>query len=521
MTVSTEPSPVSRFRSVSLRTRLVLGVSLVLALVLGVEEVLEIRLFEKAADRDLRATGLVTAEAVVDDLELRPGPWLEAEITESLHEFARSVPSIRAISVVRLDAGLPVVIASTVTTESDAALALAREALTGGAAQWRDEETVTRIALRTAPTSGGPAAVVVTVSLASMAQLRTRGRLVSFWLVPLAIVVLTVMLDQVLRRLVHRPVGQLRDTMARAGAGELGARAPVDRLDEMGELAVGLNQMLDRLADFNLALEDRIRSVTAELDRSHAERIDSYQRMLTLRDALAQAERLAVVGQAAASVAHQVGTPLNLISGHVQVLLGSAALPPDVERRLRVVQDQIGRVADAVRGLVEHSRRPGAPSAVDLRQLLVSIVDLVRPKLLACDVALEEQIGLGLPAVRADRNELEMALLNLVTNAVDAMPHGGQLRIVAEVGQDGTTLTVEDSGVGIAPELLPRIFEPWITTKAPGRGTGLGLSITRDVITRLGGTIAARSGAGGGTIFVVTFPPDSTGTAAHAYAADR
>src|SRR5262249_53894847 len=153
-------------------------------------------------------------------------------------------------------------------------------------------------------------------------------------------------------------------------------------------------------ADFNLALEDRIRAVTSALDRSHAERIDSYQRMLAMRDALAEAERLAAVGQTAASVAHQVGTPLNLISGHVQLLLAQPDLPPATMLRLRVVQDQIGKVTDAVRGLVEHVRQPGADAPIDVGELLRSIGVLIRPRLAAADVQMNEQVEPGLPPVR-------------------------------------------------------------------------------------------------------------------------
>jgi signal transduction histidine kinase len=495
-------------RTLSLRWRLVLTVSVVIALVLSLESILEIRLFEKSAERDLRETGLVTAEAVVDDLELRRGPWVAAEIEDGLREFARGVPSIRAISLVRLEGGVPTVVASTASSESDQAIALAKETIVAGDQGWRDDGVLTRLALRTSPGAGGDAAVVVTLSLAAESQLRNRGRLVSLWLVPLAIVVLTIVLDQALRRFVYRPVAAIRQTMARAGAGELAARVEVVRSDEMGEVATGLNQMLARLADFNLALEDRIRTVTSALDRSHTERIDSYQRMLAMRDALAEAERLAAVGQTAASVAHQVGTPLNLISGHVQLLLAQGGLPPDTERRLRVVQDQIGKVTNAVRGLVEHVRRPGPDAPIDVSDLLRSIGVLVRPRLTASGIRISEDIASNLPLVRGDRSELEMALLNLVSNAIDAMPSGGDLRVGASAMDDGLEIVVADSGSGISPDLLPRIFEPWVTSKPPGRGTGLGLSITRDVIERMGGTIAAASVHGDGTVFTIALPAD-------------
>jgi len=256
-------------------------------------------------------------------------------------------------------------------------------------------------------------------------------------------------------------------------------------------------------------------------DRTHAERIQDYQRMLELREALAEAERMAAVGQTTASVAHQVGTPLNLISGHVQVLLSKPDLTPDWERRLRLVQEQIARVADSVRGLLEHSRRPGPASAIDPGALLESIADLIRPRLMACGVRLEQNVDDDLPPILGARDELEMALLNLVSNAIDAMPTGGDLQLGASLTGEAVRITVQDSGLGIAPDLLPRIFEPFVTTKAPGRGTGLGLSITRDVIARLGGVITAEPAEGGGTVFVITLPAEGRVSASNVDSAHR
>jgi signal transduction histidine kinase len=173
-----------------------------------------------------------------------------------------------------------------------------------------------------------------------------------------------------------------------------------------------------------------------------------------------------------------------------------------------VVQDQIGKVTDAVRGLVEHVRRPGTDEPIDVGDLLGAIGVLVQPRLTASGIRISEEIAVGLPPVRGDRGELEMALLNLVSNAVDAMPSGGDLRVGASAVDDGLQIVVADSGSGIPPDLLPRIFEPWVTTKPPGRGTGLGLSITRDAIARIGGTIAAAPGQGQGTVFTITLPAD-------------
>jgi two-component system, NtrC family, sensor kinase len=505
----------------ALRTRLIVGVSIVVALVLGIESVVEIRLFEETAERELRETGLVTAQSVADDLELRPTPLRAEDLVADLHEFAQSAPSIRTISVVQIVDGAPAIVASTTSTESPAALALARDLLTRGDQAPRDDGATSRVAMRSSPAGGDPVAVVVTMSLAPIAQLRTRGRLVSLWLVPLAVLVLIVVLDQILRRVVYAPVKALRETMARAGAGDLAARATVFRSDEMGELARGFNEMLDRVSGFNQALEERVAAVTTALDRSHEERIDSYRQMLVLRDALADADRLATIGQTAASVAHQVGTPLNLISGHVQLLLEQPNLDPDLARRLHLVLEQIGRVGDAIRSLLEHTRRPGEATPIDVGTLLDSIVNLVRPRLAAARVVLQADVARSLPKVHGYRDELEMALLNLVTNAVDAMPGGGVLHVAASAKAEQVTLALSDTGGGIPPELLPRIFDPWVTTKPEGRGTGLGLSITREVVTRLGGAVEVTSAPGHGATFTITLPADAGRIHDDAHAADR
>jgi signal transduction histidine kinase len=234
--------------------------------------------------------------------------------------------------------------------------------------------------------------------------------------------------------------------------------------------------------------------------------VDSYQRVFALREALARAEQLAAVGQMAASVAHQVGTPLNLISGYVQMLQEDASGDPRTGRRLEIVQEQIAKVASVVRTLLDHSRRPGnrAPTAVG--PVLSRVADVARPKLDASGIALTLDVAPDLPSIWADSEELELAMLNLVTNSLDAMPAGGSLAIRATSHSAGVRIEVSDTGTGISKDLLPRIFQPWVTTKAVGRGTGLGLSITHDVIARHGGTIDAVSEPGRRTTFTLELP---------------
>jgi two-component system, NtrC family, sensor kinase len=218
---------------------------------------------------------------------------------------------------------------------------------------------------------------------------------------------------------------------------------------------------------------------------------------------------MAAIGQTAASVAHQVGTPLNLISGYVQMLQEDRAMDPKAARRLAIVQEQIGKVASVVRTMLDNARRPDTRWAVDVNPLLSRVADVARPKLDMSRIALTLDVSASLPMIEANTEELELAILNLVNNSLDAMPTGGALTVTAHVVEGRVRIEISDTGRGIDQQLLPRIFEPWVTTKPPGRGTGLGLSITRDVISRHGGTIRAASEPGR-TTFIIDLPAASS-----------
>jgi two-component system NtrC family sensor kinase len=212
----------------------------------------------------------------------------------------------------------------------------------------------------------------------------------------------------------------------------------------------------------------------------------------------------------AASVAHQVGTPLNVISGYVQLLRARHADgSPDAER-LRTVQEQIARVTAIVQSLLDQTRspaldlRPQAPAAI-----VEGLAELVRPSLLGRGVALEVDVAPALPAVDVDAAQLEQALLNLVTNAIDAMPDGGRLTLAAQRDGECVRLVVTDTGAGIPPDDLARVFDPLFTTKPPGKGTGLGLPILREIVEAQRGSVRLESRPGQGTTAVVRLPRSS------------
>jgi signal transduction histidine kinase len=246
-------------------------------------------------------------------------------------------------------------------------------------------------------------------------------------------------------------------------------------------------------------------SLLARLRDRNQELVRSYQSVSHLRETAERAQQLAAVGQTMANVAHQIGTPLNLVSGHVQLLQHEIS-EPTIQRRLRIVQEQIDRVVATVRSLLERARPHGERQTVSIDSVLARMGDAMRARLASSGVALDLKVPQTLPGVAANEAQLELALLNLVTNALDAMPDGGTLTLAATHTGGRVRIDVRDTGTGIDAAVLPRLFEPWVTTKPTGRGTGLGLSITRDLITSLGGTITVSTSSRQGTTFTIELP---------------
>ena len=224
-----------------------------------------------------------------------------------------------------------------------------------------------------------------------------------------------------------------------------------------------------------------------------------------MREELWRIRELATIGQTMANVAHQLGTPLNLASAHVQLL--QQELPDrQAQRRLGVIEEQLARVADSLRSLLDRARPKGSQRTFPLRPVLSRLAEAGQILGSPQQVRVTLDVPDTLPLVAGDETQLELALSNLVTNALDAMPDGGNLMVTATTESGHAIVEISDTGTGIAPEVLDRIFEPWVTTKAAGQGTGLGLSIARGVVQRMGGAISANPRPAGGTVLRITLP---------------
>lgn len=500
-----------------LRWRLMLLVAAgVTALVFGLTW-LQVRTIQRAVEQELTDTGKLTAQAIADDLELadRVDP---AEVGRTVHEFLAADSALRSIAVFDVR-GAPIQLANTQSEESAHARDLAARVITRG-----DVETFRSGQLlfvgHPIQRDDASLAVIVSVSFAAVERARTQGLRIAMAFATVMLVLLLLLIDMITRRFVHAPLSEIRRTMRRVAGGDWDARARVVSEDEFGVVASGLNDMVGRLQHFNRDLQERIDEATSQLRLRNQALEDSYQRVLALREALARAERLAAVGQMAATVAHEIGTPLNLVSGYVQMLREDEQAGERVRARLGIVDEQIARVTEVLRSMLAQARKPTRRANVELAPVIARATEIAGPALSRAGVDLRVHVEPTLPAVEADEVQLELALLTLVHNALDAMPRGGTLAVEARLSAGGISIDVRDSGGGIPPEILPRLFEPWVTSKPVGRGTGLGLSIVRDIVGGHGGTITVQNRPGEGATFTILLPASVQQARTERHAAD-
>ena len=496
----------------SLRARLGVSAALVVAAVVGLSTYLQARIVARAVEAEALDAAAAIALGVSADLgEHRTAPST-SDLVDLLADYRKAVPAVQSITITA--AAPATIVASTETTAPPRALSLGEQAVTRGELVAYADGPIglhfVAVPLERQHLRYG--AVVVAVGMDALRRVQRQSGQAALVFATAVILLLALGLDLLARRFVHQPLAAVLRTMARAAAGDLAARAPRVRADEIGAVAEGLNGMLDRMAGFNETLRAEVERATAELRAANRELLEAAQRLFAARRELARSQRLALAGQMAASVAHQVGTPLNVMSGYVQML--QAKQPdgsPDGER-LRTIQDQIARVTAIVQSLLDQTRRPAlALGPLAPGEMVEGLAELVRPSLVGRGIDLGLEVAPGLPAVGVDRVQLEQALLNLVTNAIDAMPDGGRLSLAARPDGDGVAFVVEDSGVGIPPDDLTRVFDPLFTTKPPGKGTGLGLPILREIVEAHGGTVRLESRPGEGTTAVVCLPPATGG----------
>jgi signal transduction histidine kinase len=301
-------------------------------------------------------------------------------------------------------------------------------------------------------------------------------------------------------RTIFKPVERMEATMQCVEGGELDARVgPVDSEDEIGRLAQHLDRLLDVIDDKTRALQ----SWNAELDAMVEERTRELE---TAQGQLLRSEKLAAVGQLTASIAHEINNPIAVIQGNLDLVRSQLAPEAELTVRdeLRLIDTQVERMRLIVTQLLQFARPAeyaGYITPVDTQRVVQDCLVLVGHLLSRTRIDVQRHFGASRhPAINA--NELQQVLVNLMVNAIHAMPEGGRLDLqTADVGDDAVEITVADTGPGLDAELMDQLFQPFVTRKKDG--TGLGLWISRTLVQRYGGDLRAANRTGGGAAFTV------------------
>ncbi len=316
-----------------------------------------------------------------------------------------------------------------------------------------------------------------------------------------------------LRGLILRPLEEAARTAEQIAGGDLARRLEHGNTEEMRQLAISFNEMTDRL--------------------------------IAEQDLVVRTEKLASVGRFAAGVAHEVGNPLAAINAYAHILRDHAANNASATQAVQEIRREVDRIDRIIRGLLDYSRpRKATPYAIDVNDVVNSVTQLLKTQGVLKRIDVSYDLGSPAPRVFGNRHDLEQIFVNLFLNAADAMGGAGRLVVHTELLKsavlerglprrtdvelkpvlrgpnprarvwldrarrpiDVVNIVIADSGPGVPSEFAERIFDPYFTTKEPGRGTGLGLSIVARIVDGLGGTIWVTPAREGGAAFHLLFP---------------
>ncbi|MEZ4406689.1 MAG: HAMP domain-containing sensor histidine kinase [Polyangiales bacterium] len=319
----------------------------------------------------------------------------------------------------------------------------------------------------------------------------------------LVMLVTTALITSFGERFVGRPVRALREKARRVGGGDLSGPLHLRDDDELSELAEEINRMCERL--------DVAQRAAAAQHAAHIETIEQ----------LRHADRLRTVGVLASGLAHELGTPLSVVLARAGLLAEGPLAAEEVAESARVIADQTRKMTAMIRQLLGFARRKATEKArVDLSEVISQGAALVSPVARGARSRVEVTTA-GECWARVDAEQVQQVLMNLVMNAIQAMPGGGLVRVgVSEVERDAPAdvasgarrwcrVTVDDEGTGVAPEHRAQVFDPFFTTKDVGEGTGLGLSVSYSIAREHGGWIELEPRAPRGTRFSLFVPADS------------
>jgi len=325
----------------------------------------------------------------------------------------------------------------------------------------------------------------------------------------LAIVLIGILSWWLIRRMIDLPLRQLQAGTRKLREGELGYQIHLRAHDQIGDLAASFNSMSlqlhsanEQLVSWTRTLEERVEQKTHELRRAH--------------DEMLHVETMATVGRMAAVVAHEINNPLSGILTYSKLLKKWVDNDQVGEEKrdqalqcLNLISNESRRCGELVKNLLSFSRHtPINIESTEINRVIQQCCLLLRHNLEIASIQLHAQLSDALPKLQCDASQIEQVMLAVMVNAIDAMAGGGNLWVKSTLSDDGNrvSITVRDDGSGIPPDVLPRVFEPFVTTKDTAHGTGLGLAVARSIVERHGGTIFIQSQVGKGTTVAITLP---------------
>jgi PAS domain S-box-containing protein len=253
-------------------------------------------------------------------------------------------------------------------------------------------------------------------------------------------------------------------------------------------------------------------SATSLVDKAGATRgtliiIDNITDRIRLEDQLIQNEKLTSIGLLAAGVAHEVNTPLAVISSYSQMLRKDISPEDSRHKLLEKITKQTFRASEIVNSLLNFSRTSATEFAdIDIHQVITETISLLEHQFKTARIRVERELRAECPITFGNAGKLQQVFLNLFVNARDAMQEGGELRILTDTADSKIEILIQDTGAGISRENIKKIYDPFFTTKAAGKGTGLGLSVTYGIVQEHGGSISVESKPGIGTSFRLELP---------------
>jgi signal transduction histidine kinase len=296
------------------------------------------------------------------------------------------------------------------------------------------------------------------------------------------------------RRYLAQPLQELARAMEQVRGGDLSSGVPPRPRDEIGEVVTAFNLMVADLREARTALDD------------------AQQERLRDQKALQQADKLIAIGQLSAGLAHEIGSPLQVLAGRARSLAKRAEEPQEVRRIADILVSQTERITRIVEQLMHFARRqPSRLAEVDVPACARQVCDLLEVEARRHNVALQLECDQQVPAIIGNSDQVQQVLFNLISNALQATKQGGKVTVEVHGPEPKALvptvqLLVRDNGCGIPPEVVPRLFDPFFTTRSGEGGTGLGLPVVKSILTEHRGAIRIDSLVAEGTVVAVDWP---------------